>query len=82
MVDQELQNQMAIFKSGLKISRNSVHSETQSSSSTDDEHQIPTYQEDSGTESDTTDDSDITEVGAELCMVGDHMCSVPYELTL
>jgi len=71
---------MAIFKSGLKVSRNSSHSQTQSSSSTDDELRIRPYQEDSGAESDTTDDSDIAEVGAELCMVGDQTCSVPYEL--
>jgi len=71
---------MAIFKSGLKVSRNSSQSQTQSSSSTNDELRTRPYREDSGAESDTTDDSDIAEVGAELCMVGDQTCSVPYEL--
>lgn len=71
---------MAIFKSVSKASRNSSQSQTQSSSSTNDELRNRPYQDDSGVESDTTDDSDVAEVGAELCMVGDQTCSVPYEL--
>ena len=67
---------MAIFK----VSRNHSQSKIQWSSSTDDELRIHPYQEDAGEESDTTEDSYIAKVGAELCMVGDQTCSVPYEL--
>ena len=67
---------MAIFK----VSRNHSQSKIQWSSSTDDELRIHPYQEDAGEESDTTKDSYIAEVGAELCMVGDQTCSDPYEL--
>ncbi|GLJ08870.1 hypothetical protein SUGI_0097380 [Cryptomeria japonica] len=74
---------MGLIRSGVKVSRNSSHSQTQSSSSTDDELHLKEnhpYQDDSGADSDTTDESDVAEVGAELCMVGDQTCSVPYEL--
>ena len=67
---------MAIFK----VSRNHSQSKIQWSSSTDDELRIHPYQEDAGEESDTTEDSYIAKFGAELCMVGDQTCSVPYEL--
>lgn len=74
---------MGVVKSGSKVSRNNSPSHTQSSSSTDDELQQKEnhmYPDDSGAESDTTDESDVPEVGSELCMVGDDTCSVPYDL--
>eukprot|EP00252_Welwitschia_mirabilis_P002733 TRINITY_DN12694_c0_g1_i4.p1 TRINITY_DN12694_c0_g1~~TRINITY_DN12694_c0_g1_i4.p1 ORF type:complete len:689 (+),score=161.47 TRINITY_DN12694_c0_g1_i4:532-2598(+) len=74
---------MAIIKSGLKASRIGGQSQTQSNSSTDDglkTKYLSEKQEDSGRESDTTDDMEIAEVGAELVMVGGQTCSIPYEL--